>query len=76
MTQFAVYPQALLVALLWGLTNPLISRAARQRATSTNKAGPEVASWLANPLYIGSVAVNLTGSLVFFHLLRDAGTPR
>lgn len=66
----------IIVAFIWGITNALISKASKQKKSSKEKnnkiTNPGILNWITNPLYIGSVAINLLGSLLFFYKLSNS----
>lgn len=58
------------VALIWGTTNSLIKKSSANKYFSNkNSSKFEIYDWLSNPLYVLSVVVNLSGSLLFFYKL-------
>lgn len=63
------------VALIWGTTNSLIKKSSEEYVTTQSnnkkKSNFEVYDWLMNPIYFISVAVNLSGSFLFFYNLAD-----
>jgi len=72
-----------LVALLWGCSNPFIKAASKSTGNIRHSANYKNASSIAryfldlkallkSPTLLISVLVNLSGSLLFVHALRDA----
>ena len=65
-----------LVAFIWGITNALISKASKQKFPLKDKNNklttPGFLNWMINPLYVVSLAVNLSGSLLFFYKLANS----
>ncbi|CAG9574350.1 conserved hypothetical protein [Leishmania major strain Friedlin] len=60
----------LLAALLWGVTNPLLKHYSRGMASS-GSAKDDALFLVRRPKYLVAQAVNLSGSVVFFHSLRE-----
>lgn len=65
-----------LVAFIWGITNALIGKASKQKLPSMDKNNklttPGFLNWITNPLYVVSLVVNLSGSLLFFYKLANS----
>lgn len=65
-----------LVAFIWGITNALIGKASKQKLPSKDKTNklttPGFLNWVNNPLYVVSLVVNLSGSLLFFYKLANS----
>lgn len=66
----------LLVSLVWGITNSLISKSSKQGYGSVKgkiAIKNQFFYLLKNPLYTMSVSANLAGSLIFFYGLQNKG---
>lgn len=58
-----------LVAVLWGATNPFIKRYSAQPSTTRSAPGSGLLTWLQSPLFVTAQLLNQAGSLLFAVLL-------